>query len=652
MQTLLALIPILVFASLWAILYEAGIGWRPSFLAASVLWAVFLVAITELLSLLHGITFAAVLAHWVAALLLVLSLAARRIAKLKALWLQLTIPKLPPFEWAVLGGCAGIAAVTAFIAYLAPPNTYDSLTYHMPRVMHWIQNQSVAYYPTAIIRQLYIAPGAEFVILHLQLIAGSDRLANFGQWFGMAGSAIGVSLIADGLGVDRRGQLIAAAASMSIPMGLLQSTSTQTDYVTTFWLVCFVCWMLSLVHTGQLWNSAAAGGSLGLAALTKSTAYIFALPFLIWFGIWLLWRYRARSAAFWAAIAAIFLAINAGVYARNMQLFGNPFGILGSSPNSPPSERLSNEVFSGPEVASNIVRNLSLHMGTPFESANRQIQKWIIALHQRMGISVEDPRTTFAGAKYNVIFRLNENGAGDPLQLVLIVLSIVLILLQGRRKDEWLAYIGCIVLAFLLFCIYLKWQPWNSRLQLPLFVLFAPVLAKALRDVHPQRIGGGLAIVLVLSAFPWLFLNNARPLIGQHNVLNTDRTELYFQTLDPEVSTSYKHAVGFFVKQSGGDCGRVALDLGENDLEYLLWVLLRQETRGPVLMESVQVQNPSRRLSGSFPAFAPCAVFVMNPPPRGSLDVGGTSYSNSYTTQSLSVFLPKQVPDDPTRTPP
>ncbi len=648
MQTLLALIPILVFASLWAILYEAGIGWRPSFLAASVLWAVFLVAVTELLSLLHGITFAAVLALWAAALLLVLSLAARRIAKPNALWRQLTIPQLSPFEWAVLGGCAGIAAVTAVIAYLAPPNTYDSLTYHMPRVMHWIQNQSVAYYPTAIIRQLYIAPGAEFVILHLQLLTGSDRLANFVQWFGMAGSAIGVSLIADRLGVDRRGQLIAAAASMSIPMGILQSTRTQTDYATAFWLVCFVCWMLSLVQTGRLWNSAAAGASLGLAALTKSTAYIFALPFLVWFGIWLLVRYRAHSAAFWAAIAVIFLAINAGVYARNMQLFGNPLGIVSSIP----TERYSNDVFSGPELASNIVRNLSLHMGTPFASANRQIQQWIVALHQRLGISVEDRRTTWPGTRYQVIYRTGENGAGNPLQLVLIVLSIAFILARAARKGLWLAYIGSVLLAFAAFCLYLKWQPWNSRLQLPLFILFAPVLAKALGDIHPRRIGGGLALALLLSALPWLFFNEARPVFGQHSILNADRTGLYFQNVEPDVSKSYSQAVEFFVRQSGGDCSRVAVDLGTNDAEYLLWVLLGQETRGRVLIESVQVENVSRRFSESFSSFPPCAVFVRNPAPAGNLDVGGTSYSNSYTAQSLSVFLPKQVPDDPTRTPP
>ncbi|HSO12589.1 MAG TPA: hypothetical protein VLT51_09455, partial [Anaerolineales bacterium] len=48
-----------------------------------------------------------------------------------------------------------ILGVTAFVA---APNTWDSMTYHLSRVMHWEQNQSLAFYPTSISRQLYLGP--------------------------------------------------------------------------------------------------------------------------------------------------------------------------------------------------------------------------------------------------------------------------------------------------------------------------------------------------------------------------------------------------------------------------------------------------------------------------------------------------------------
>ena len=93
-----------------------------------------------------------------------------------------------------------ILFMTFLTALIYPPNTPDSMSYHMPRVMHWIQNQNVDFYPTSTTRQLYVSPFSEYVILHLQLIVNGDRLANLVQWFSMFGSLIGVSLIARELG--------------------------------------------------------------------------------------------------------------------------------------------------------------------------------------------------------------------------------------------------------------------------------------------------------------------------------------------------------------------------------------------------------------------------------------------------------------------
>ena len=104
----------------------------------------------------------------------------------------------------------------------------------MAQVRHWIQQQSVAHYPTHITRQLFSNPWAEFTIAHLFLLTGTDRLANSVQWFSMVGSLIAVSLIAARLGADKRGEVLAAVVAATIPMGILQASSTQNDYVTAF----------------------------------------------------------------------------------------------------------------------------------------------------------------------------------------------------------------------------------------------------------------------------------------------------------------------------------------------------------------------------------------------------------------------------------
>ena len=40
-----------------------------------------------------------------------------------------------------LGFIALVLVVTAVLSWVSPPNTFDSMTYHMSRVMHWMQNQ-------------------------------------------------------------------------------------------------------------------------------------------------------------------------------------------------------------------------------------------------------------------------------------------------------------------------------------------------------------------------------------------------------------------------------------------------------------------------------------------------------------------------------
>src|SRR5437764_14297858 len=105
------------------------------------------------------------------------------------------------------------------------------MMYHLARVSHWQQDASLAPYPTHILRQLYLQPGAEFVLLQLQILSGGDRLAGLVQWASMVGVLVGTSLLARDLGAHRPGALAASIVAASLPIGILEATSTQNDYV-------------------------------------------------------------------------------------------------------------------------------------------------------------------------------------------------------------------------------------------------------------------------------------------------------------------------------------------------------------------------------------------------------------------------------------
>lgn len=641
MNLLPPLIPLITFFIFWGIFYKLQSNWRSSFLSAAIAWGTLLTAITEVLSLYRAISFWPILGAWCLCFVAAIFGWIKTIGNPKELIQEFKIPNLSRFELLLLGGIGFIVLAVGLIAWVAPPNTWDSMTYHMARVMHWIQDRSVAYYPTHISRQLYLNPGSEFIILHFQILSGGDHLANAVQWFSMVGSAIGISLITKQFGADSRGQIFSAIISLTIPMGILQGSSTQNDYAVAFWLVCFAYYVLALKTNGSLWMSLGIGASLGLASLTKATTYIFAAPFLVWLSMRLLKTDFLRNLRLLSIAAAVFLLFNLGYYLRNYELFRSPLGPseeIFSTGGQTQYFKFANEIFSIPVLISNSVRNIAINTGTPFNPVNQLMQQGVDLIHTSIGLSPSDPRTTWPGAQFEILApSFLEDSAGNLQTVLLIAVAIILLASQRATKQKAVIYTLCLVLAFLLFSFYLKWQPWNSRLELPLFVLWSAVIGITLANLHRKWIADTIIVLSLVTALPWVFLNFSRPLVGSQNIFNTNRTELYFRN---------QHSLWFTysrVTQYLGylQCKQIGLYFEGGSWEYPLWVLLQQELGKDIQIESVNVENISSKEYVNFPEFTPCVVLVANPLPVNDFIVNNTSYSISLSTKYISILMPK-----------
>ena len=603
-------IPLLSFYFIFLIFYKRlnKLGslpcWRSAFLSASIVWAVILTAITEFLSVLSLITFNWVLTSWglvcTASALIYLVLGRRQ----KPI-VQTTTIKLPRFELLLLLSISAIVIMVGLTALWAPPNNWDSMTYHMSRVVHWIQNKSVANYPTNILRQLKYTPGAEFIIMHFQILSGGDRFANLVQWFSMLGSIIGVSLIAKQLRAGIRGQVFSAVICATIPMGILQGSSTQTDYVVTFWMVCFIYYILLILKEGIKYSLLLkVGASLGLAMLTKGTAYIYAFPFLVWFIFSGFKRLRWNLWEPVLIIAIIALFINFGYYARNFDLYGHPFVPLIHTTDS----------MTVPLLISNIVRNIGLHLGTSVKLINLATFKVIKLIHAILGIAINDPRITFGARNFFIPFSFHEDSTANFVHLVLIIVSVTIFFIASRirKHRDLIYYLTALVGGFFILCYFIKWSPWNSRYHLSLFVLFCPFIAMVLSRISNHKITNFIGVFLILSSFPWIFFNDSRPLIKNfraskiENIFNTSRIEQYFRNWrgfkDP-----YMGAVQF-IKSKG--CSDVGIILDENDWEYPFFVLLQKNNTRVFRIEHVNVNNISAIKYSIYPFndFNPCAI--------------------------------------------
>ena len=636
------LIPLVALGILFLIFYKTDKCWRSAILSAAIVWGVIVALSAEIFSLFRLLSFEWVFGLWLVVNILGL-IVYLRFKSVKPIFDKNQEDKFPSVLIGLLGGVLFIFAAVGLIAVVAPPNNWDSMTYHMSRVVHWMQNRSVEHYPTSYVPQLYHPPWAEFAIMHFQIISRGDRFANLIQWLSMVGSAIAVSLIAKQLGANLRGQVFAAVFAATLPIGILQGSSTQNDYAVCFWVVCFVCCGLAGLSAGITgFNTFKIGASLGLALLTKTTAYIFCLPFIIWFIVGGIKGFRGKMLQPILIIATVTFVLNVGHFWRNYDLFGYAIG----APQDFTKE-YKIEVFTLPTFLSNVIRNLAMQAGTSVSRINGAIVGAINILHKILGVATNDPRITWPPGQVFAIATpsFNENTATNPIHFWLTFAAIALIFNSPTLRKTKIAvtYLIAVIMTFLLLCLLLKLQPWHSRHHLSIFVLFSPIFGLAVSQLSNHKIANYLVAILIVMSLPGIFHNKFRPMLGDSNIFNSSRHELYF-TSRPQIEVAYNQAVDFVKSQN---CTNIGLSFwSKNAWEYPLWVMFAESGKPTPRIEHISTIDPvvkQKLNSEPYKSFIPCAIIYSAPKIDGrqgkEMIVKNQTYIQKWSMKPLSVFL-------------
>jgi 4-amino-4-deoxy-L-arabinose transferase-like glycosyltransferase len=595
-------------------------------LLAAAFWAGIVSLSSEILGLFHALNRTAVAVLWAGVAIGVGVLGWNR-GHLQAAWssLRATSISLRASEVVLLVCLAILSLALLAVAWISPPNNVDSLYYHVARVAHWAENQSLEHYATARQNQLLKPIWAETAILHLRLLWGGDRPSNLVQWFSMVLSVIGVAGVAARLGAGRSGRLLAAVFAMTIPAGILQASSTQNDYAVAAWSVYLAFWVVTAKDRELTrWEKVGLGLALGAGFLTKGTFYVYAPPLMLWY---FLPRLRTRGIGSvlreGMVLTLIAVLLNLGFWARNVQTYGGPYGtsewlqtnlwirFLPSAPRTadetPPGEpeggAVAIPVPAGASWVDRVARVAAFNMVTPSGRVNDVVRQ----------VMARFPETFPPGymREYEIVAWSHEDTTPNTIHLVLAVLAVAGAFVTRGPAGPLSRKYGLLVLAMyglIPVVIGHGTSVWGMRYQLPFFVLAAPVagvvFASMLRSMLTPYVGG----LLLLAALPWVLFNNTRPLIGRTpwptrvgSILTTSQADLMFAAA-PKLQSPYEQAVQAVEAHA---CQSVGLRIDSGHLEYLFWWLFAAPESGTRIETIYTLPRLEPLLNRDF---RPCAV--------------------------------------------
>jgi hypothetical protein len=488
-------------------------------------------------------------------------------------------------RWTLVSpGWAGVlvlplAGVLAVVAAAYAPSNWDSMTYHLARVAHWIQRGSVSAYETNVLRQTVLAPGAEYLLLGLQSVSGSDRLANTLQlisWLVVVASAAPLARLA---GAPRALAGWAILLVAGAPMLVLQATSTQNDLVAAALAVALLAASLPFVHrtaragSGDLVLLAA---TIGAALLVKVTAVLCTAPFLLLAVAGGIRGLRRRPTA--GAVAAVL-----GSLLVTLAVVG-PF--------------LVRTARAGPQAAALTAPYVFPALG----EWGARVDSVRLALLRHLPRNA-DLLPDLAGRPF-ALPPFHEDLAANPFQATVAAAGLLLLAAGWRGAPPRARWAGAGVFAsWLLFQVTFRPNPWISRLETPLFALLPLTMGGWAALRHPVAgravvaLAGAASLALGLTA---AVHNRSRPALSAFSP--HDAAADYYVNR-PDARPAHD---GALAAATATGCWRIGLFVGEDSYDY------------PLTWRAMQRGIEVRHVTGPDPW--PCLLVSDRgaPPPEGA----------------------------------
>ncbi len=451
-------------------------------------------------------------------------------------------------EPAVLVLAVAVGAALAYellLVLTVPPNNWDSLTYHLPRVAAWFQHGGVYWIPnTPSDRLNEFQPLAEQEILFGFVAAGRPVLFALPQYLAELAIVIASFGSARRLGFDVRRSLCSALFFATLPLVALESTTAQNDLVAASLAAAAAALLLGAASAETVAAGAAAALGLGVKLTTALV-----LPLLL--GLALL-RGRGALGRFLGAATAMLVLAAGWTFARNLDVTGHVLGHGGGRVEQQASPSLVGSPttafrllfrqfdltgFDGRLIAvlagvgllaGGATFALRVRRGSPIAAATVSaatvalplvapiaVPRLAHAVHlaaSAVSLPVEAAATTGGTFFWGISYGVNEDLSGfGPIggPAILIASAVALVAAargRGRRQAALLGLAPPLFVALL--ALQSRYNPWLGRFMIVPLAVAAPLTATLFRR---RDVTASLVLVAVLGLLLVHLRNDLKP---------------------------------------------------------------------------------------------------------------------------------------------
>ena len=488
--------------------------------------------------------------------------------------------------------------IVLFLGLVMPPNNYDSMTYHLPRMESWFQNGTLFGLESQVDRQVWNPQFAESLLLIFKSISPFDHLYNLLQFGALCLILMIFYTWSKGLNSSPILTHLGLMAILSWPMIVLQGATTQNDLVSA--LYCLICWIfLSVVcqNPDRKAFHLLFGMSAAIAISVKGTSVLFGfLACLVYFLQFLLFRKKVK----YGLMALLFpFVLNTPLWIQNLTTFNSIY-----SPKLPPEYNGLVTNFSPLVFLENLVRAFFMNLAAPIESFNRYLLQSADLILGSIGLQSNNADNTWAGG-FVIPFGANEEIATSPASIIVVVAAVFIIwknwsIIKGPFP---LIVCGLFPVMYFFASIYvLRNQPWINRLLVPSFVLLSIFLFINLINFKSinLKVVAIPTVIFFLYSSVFLLYSTDKPLFGGKSPIAGSQMKSLFSLNDeqrlflsnPDIASQYTYQLQ---KMNHKNYQIVYVNLGGDSWEYPTWHFFNKLEHKPKIYSYLEFDQKAER---------------------------------------------------------